>query len=68
LCEGGPHLFGDLLAADCVDELCLSLSPVLDGGSAGRIAVSAVATPRPMRLLHSFAAGDMLFVRYARAR
>ena len=68
LCEGGPHLFGDLLAADCVDELCLSLSAVLDGGSAGRIAVSAVATPRPMRLLHSFAAGDMLFVRYARAR
>ncbi|GAA3889517.1 pyrimidine reductase family protein [Leifsonia kafniensis] len=68
LCEGGPHLFGDLLAADCVDELCLSLSPVLDAGNAGRIAVSAAATPRPMRLLHSFAAGDMLFLRYGRAR
>jgi len=68
LCEGGPHLFGDLIAADCVDELCLSLGPVLDGGPAGRIAVSAAATPRPMRLLHSFAAGDMLFLRYARAR
>lgn len=68
LCEGGPHLFGDLIAADCVDELCLSLSPALDGGPAGRIAVSAAATPRPMRLLHSFAAGDMLFLRYARAR
>jgi len=68
LCEGGPHLFGDLIAADCVDELCLSLSPVLDAGPAGRIAVSAAPTPRPMRLLHSFAAGDMIFLRYARAR
>jgi riboflavin biosynthesis pyrimidine reductase len=68
LCEGGPHLFGDLIAADCVDELCLSLSPVLDGGHAGRIAVSGGATPRAMTLLHSFAAGDMLFLRYGRAR
>lgn len=66
LCEGGPHLFGDLLAADCVDELCLSVSPVLDAGRAGRIAVSDAATPRPMTLLHSFAAGDMLFLRYGR--
>ena len=31
LCEGGPHLFGDLSAAGLVDELCLSLSPMLAG-------------------------------------
>lgn len=66
LCEGGPHLFGDLVAADQVDELCLSLSPVLVGGQAGRISVGAHAATRPMHLLHVLPAGDMLFMRYAR--
>ena len=66
LCEGGPHLFGDLVAADRVDELCLSLAPVLEGGSAGRIAVGATAATRAMELLHVLRAGDMLFLRYAR--
>jgi riboflavin biosynthesis pyrimidine reductase len=66
LCEGGPHLFGDLVAADRVDELCLSLAPVLEGGSAGRIAVGTSAATRAMELLHVLRAGDMLFLRYAR--
>lgn len=68
LCEGGPHLFGSLIEADCVDELCLTLSPVLEGGPAGRIVRGAAATPRPMRLLHALPAGDMLFLRYERRR
>ncbi|MCY7341662.1 MAG: pyrimidine reductase family protein [Pseudonocardia sp.] len=38
LCEGGPSLFGDLVAADAVDELCLTVAPLLAGGPAGRIA------------------------------
>jgi riboflavin biosynthesis pyrimidine reductase len=37
LCEGGPHLFADLLRAQAVDELCLSVSPLLAGPGAGRI-------------------------------
>jgi riboflavin biosynthesis pyrimidine reductase len=32
LCEGGPHLNAQLLAAGLVDELFLSLSPLLAGG------------------------------------
>jgi riboflavin biosynthesis pyrimidine reductase len=32
LCEGGPHLLGDLLAAGCVDELCATTVPRLVGG------------------------------------
>lgn len=66
LCEGGPSLFGALLTADAVDELCLSLSPVLEAGTSGRIAHGAVAASRPMRLGHVLAAGDMLFLRYTR--
>lgn len=40
LCEGGPSLLGSLVAADAVDELCLTTSPHLVGGIAGRIAVN----------------------------
>lgn len=31
LCEGGPHLIGPLLAAGLIDELFLTLSPVMAG-------------------------------------
>ncbi|UOE46116.1 pyrimidine reductase family protein [Agromyces larvae] len=68
LCEGGPHLFGSLLEADLVDELCLSLSPTLVGGVAGRIVQGAPEAPREMRLVHALPAGDLLLLRYARER
>lgn len=32
LCEGGPHLHRDLLAAGLVDEMSLTLAPVVVGG------------------------------------
>jgi riboflavin biosynthesis pyrimidine reductase len=67
LCEGGPHLFGTLIAADCVDELCLTLSPMLENGSAGRIVAGAAQTTRSMRLGHAISVGDMLMLRYERA-
>jgi len=41
LCEGGPTLFADLAAAGQVDELCLTLSPLLAGPGAGRITSGA---------------------------
>jgi len=66
LCEGGPHLFGSLIEADCVDELCLTLSPVLENGSAGRIAAGAAQTTRRMRLGHAISVGSMLMLRYER--
>ena len=68
LSEGGPHLFSALLAADRVDELCLTLSPFLEAGTAGRITAPGPYAGRRMRLGHSFAAGDMLFLRYFRDR
>ncbi|MFZ2242295.1 MAG: pyrimidine reductase family protein [Gordonia amarae] len=49
LCEGGPSLFGSLIAADLVDELCHTTSPVLAGGDAGRIAHGPDTALRPMR-------------------
>ena len=41
LCEGGPSLFADMLAAGVVDELCLTIVPALTGGDAVRIATGA---------------------------
>jgi riboflavin-specific deaminase-like protein len=37
-CEGGPSLFGQLIAEDLVDQLCLTIAPLLAGAGAGRIA------------------------------
>ncbi|WP_448810782.1 pyrimidine reductase family protein [Agromyces bauzanensis] len=67
LCEGGPHLFGSLVEEDLVDELCLSLSPTLVGGDAGRMVRGASEAERRMRLVHAIPAGDLLLLRYARA-
>lgn len=53
LCEGGPSLFADLLAAGVVDELCWTIVPRLIGGDSVRIASGAdVDVPlRPVLLL-----------------
>ncbi len=55
LCEGGPHLLADLLAADLVDELCVTTAPLLMGAGPGRIAAGGgVGEPsaHPARLAH----------------
>ncbi|PRY24719.1 pyrimidine reductase family protein [Pseudosporangium ferrugineum] len=67
LCEGGPRLFGALIAADLVDEVCLTVSPLLTGGAAGRIAAGPEGPPRRMVLRGVVAEDDLLFLRYARS-
>ena len=67
LCEGGPRLLGSLVAADLVDEMCLTVSPVLaGGGAAGRVAAGPPSVPRALSLRHVLTDGDMVFLRYAR--
>jgi riboflavin biosynthesis pyrimidine reductase len=67
-CEGGPSLLGTLVAADLVDELCLTVSPVLEGGVGPRIVTGASPSLRDMRLAHVLRSGDVLLTRYVRAR
>jgi riboflavin biosynthesis pyrimidine reductase len=62
--EGGPMLFGSVQQAGAVDELCLSLSPVLVGGLARRIAVVPTEEVRGMRLASVLRAEDLLLLRY----
>lgn len=68
LSEGGPSLLGELVASDLVDELCLTVSPMLVAGGAMRLAVSAREAARAMRLVHAIEGERMLFLRYARDR
>jgi riboflavin biosynthesis pyrimidine reductase len=68
LCEGGPSLHGELVGHDLVDEICLTVAPVLAAGSAPRIAHTADALDRPMTLAHAIAADDVLLTRWVRAR
>ncbi|MFB2598309.1 pyrimidine reductase family protein [Herbiconiux sp. P17] len=69
LCEGGPRLFGDIIAADLVDELCLTLSPVLEGGAGSRISLPAgdAPAPRGLDLTLLLRSGSMLLSRWSRA-
>jgi riboflavin biosynthesis pyrimidine reductase len=67
LVEGGPVLLGHLIHAVLLDELCLTMSPTLAAGSAGRIVASAGASSPPaarLSLAHVLADGDFLFCRY----
>jgi riboflavin biosynthesis pyrimidine reductase len=69
LCEGGPTLFGDLAAAGVVDELCLSLTPLLVGPGARRITAGDPwdAGPVPLRLSGVLEEDGALFLRYGRS-
>ncbi len=66
LCEGGPHLFGELTAADTVDELCLTLAPLLAGPGAGRITAGPASAPHRLPLRHVLGDDGFLLLRYAR--
>lgn len=66
LSEGGPHLLGALTAADLVDAVCLSISPLLTGPGAGRITAGTPSDIRSMSLAHVLVEDDALLLRYAR--
>ncbi|MHB1171132.1 MAG: pyrimidine reductase family protein [Lacisediminihabitans sp.] len=65
-CEGGPTLFGALIAADAVDELCLTVSPQLEAGDARRIATGTLPAARQLQLAQVLVSGDTLLLRYTR--
>jgi riboflavin-specific deaminase-like protein len=70
LCEGGPHLNAELLAAGLVDELFLSLAPKLTGGEdvtgeALRIVAGATfEEPLELELLGALENESHVFLRY----
>ena len=68
LCEGGPTVIGQLVAADLIDELCLTVSPLLLGGPGPRVARSLEpATTRHLALDRVLEDDGVLLLRYLRA-
>jgi len=66
-CEGGPRLLACLLATESLDELCLTLSPVMVCGDAVRITNGpALPVPSCMRLVQVLTDESYLFLRYVR--
>ncbi|GAA3087898.1 pyrimidine reductase family protein [Streptosporangium carneum] len=65
LCEGGPKVNAQLAAAGLVDELCLTVSPLLIGGDAARV-FDGPESLTPLRLAHVMEEDGFLFTRYVR--
>jgi riboflavin-specific deaminase-like protein len=64
LSEGGPTLFGSLLESGAVDELRLTVSPVLVAGDAKRISGGPLRHPIDARLDEILLSGDVMMLRY----
>jgi len=68
LCEGGPGLLAQLAAAGVLDELWLTVSPLLVAGDAARVLRGpALDPPRPLTLAATAESDGFLFVRYLAA-
>jgi riboflavin biosynthesis pyrimidine reductase len=69
-CEGGPHLLAQLADAGLLDELCLTISPLLAGPEAGRIVTGGLPMPGgatlPLTLVHALEDEGYLLCRYVR--
>ncbi len=66
-CEGGPRLLRALLADDLVDDLLLTVAPLLVAGGGPTVASGAALDPsRRMGLVGAAHADDHLFLHYAR--
>jgi riboflavin biosynthesis pyrimidine reductase len=67
LCEGGPSLVGQFVAGGLVDELNLSIAPMLIGGASSRIARGPSADPPiDMRFDRGLLGERLVFLRYLR--
>ena len=65
LSEGGPSFNGQLADAGVIDELCLSVAPLVAGGASTRIVHGSTrSVPQRMRVDHLLEASDTLFIRY----
>jgi riboflavin biosynthesis pyrimidine reductase len=66
LCEGGPTWLGELVAAGCLDELCLTIAPLI-GGDPLPVSIAPPGAPLArFALRHVLRDGDTLFLRYER--
>lgn len=66
LCEGGPLLLAEFVAADALDELCLTLSPRLAGPQPLSLTEGAAFPIHELRLAQTVTDADFVYLRYRR--
>ena len=66
LCEGGPNWLGELVAADRLDELCLSIAPLMGGDPLPVSVTPPGAGLAQFELKGVMGEDDTLFLRYER--
>ncbi|WP_231744905.1 pyrimidine reductase family protein [Mycobacterium sp. IS-1590] len=66
LCEGGPTLLDELVGADLVDEICVTLAPKLAGARLPGGGDSPLSAPTALRLDHVLNHRDYLYLKYSR--
>ncbi|MBC3982239.1 pyrimidine reductase family protein [Streptomyces sp. AC536] len=67
LTEGGPTLLGQFVAAGALDELCLSVAPLLASGEAARVVNGpALTVPERFSIASVMEEDGFLFTRYRR--
>jgi riboflavin biosynthesis pyrimidine reductase len=66
LCEGGPTWLGQLVAADRLDELCLSIAPLMGGDPLPVSVTPPGASLARFELKGAMLDGHTLFLRYER--
>ena len=68
LTEGGPRLLAQIATAGLLDELCLTIGPLLAGPGADRILAGQqpAASAQPLTLAHVLEDNGFLFCRYTR--
>jgi riboflavin biosynthesis pyrimidine reductase len=68
LCEGGPHLLSDLAGSGRLDELCLTVSPLVVGGTGSRVLSGpGLDDDVPLRLAHLLEDDGVLLGRWVSA-
>jgi riboflavin biosynthesis pyrimidine reductase len=67
-CEGGPTTNGALNSAGCIDELNLTIAPMLTGGDGPRLTTDGADVRSDLRLAHVITDQDgYLFTRWVRS-
>jgi len=68
LCEGGPTLLGDIVERNLLDELALTVAPMLVAGGGPRVVSSRAPVSTGLRAAHILTDDDgYLFLRYTRS-
>jgi riboflavin biosynthesis pyrimidine reductase len=67
LCEGGPRLMSALAAEDLIDDVFLTVSPMLAGGGQGLTSGAPLETPTPLALRHIAEHDGAMLIRWARS-